>query len=36
LLESQGARVEQDGRVTRIQLRSVSAGFDRGIESSDH
>jgi len=36
LLESQGARVEQDGRVTRIQLRSVSAGFDRGGESSDH
>ena len=36
LLESQGARVEQDRRVTRIHIRSVSAGFDRGVESSDH
>jgi hypothetical protein len=36
LLESQGARVEQDGRVTRIHLRSVSAGLDRATESSDH
>jgi hypothetical protein len=36
LLESQGARVEQDGRVTRIYLRSVSTGLDRASETSDH